>query len=854
MPPHFLRILIAAAALGLCAAAEPQSTPRQKEILVSLDVGYNTAFREKTWVPVTVDIVNEQRDFNGSIEVRTYDFSNKRQSPSYRLPAQCPQNSRKRFTLYAYLDGAERVEVWLFERGRRAIDAPAYMQVRPIEPDDLLVLVLDDDPFSYGFLYAAVQREGKVVRVSRHGLPTSDLDRLPDIPQAYEAFDAVIFGDIDPGRVSLRHRGLISDYVERGGTLVVSTGKNAADYRGSWLEPLLGAEIGQTALLTEAELARSIPESLREGVRPDRQVVFAELDPVPGVQSVGGGRTLATRARHGRGAVVTLAVDASGRALQDVGGYHALWRDILAPRRAGPPPLNYDAFSNALVQSLPSLSGIKVRPLSWVMTYLLLYLGVGIVANWLFWNLFKRREMAWLCLIVFSIGFTAYAMLFGRSGNLREAQQQTVGVVHVRPGEMRGKVSTLTGILTARTRTYSGALEGERTVVRDAAIQSTVPMNPFSGMRRTMIDSRPFAWQQDEPGHVASFRVGASELRLMRVDGEEPVAGGFEGAIEIGPDGVHGTLQNLTGYEFTEAALVYRGLFLPMTVRGAELVIPMSRSEYERNRTQSQVDGGQLQQLQYLAFRGRMQESEMRSAVQKTLFVDENFQFNYGFPAHVVAWSSRAPSVGFRPDQTMAETGAQTLVVSEVNVLDADVGVRDVFLPVRLESAGGWLRSAHAPPMYYGDVESVSLPGDFQVQISDRDTSSNEGEVVIELYWEFEHESNRAILSPTPNLKTATPEDYEWHAAHSAGDQKTPYQSVSHRTTYRVPEWKDYVASEDPWIVSFSVLAWREQPETADERRFREANIQTWGQYSASARFVPAQTAAEAPGEWPQWQ
>ena len=70
----------------------------------------------------------------------------------------------------------------------------------------------------------------------------------------------------------------------------------------------------------------------------------------------------------------------------------------------------------------------------------------------------------------------------------------------------------------------------------------------------------------------------------------------------------------------------------------------------------------------------------------------------------------------------------------------------------------------------------------------------------------------------------------------------------------RVPDWKDYVTGEDPLIVTFGVVSWREQEETSEERRFREREIATWGQFSASARFVPAQTEYEAPGEWPQWR
>ena len=42
--------------------------------------------------------------------------------------------------------------------------------------------------------------------------------------------------------------------------------------------------------------------------------------------------------------------------------------------------------------------------------------------------------MAWVCLIVFSVGFTAYAMAYGRSGWAQSAELQRLEVLHLRAG------------------------------------------------------------------------------------------------------------------------------------------------------------------------------------------------------------------------------------------------------------------------------------------------------------------------------------------------------------------------------------------------------------------------------------
>ena len=129
------------------------------EVLISIDVGYNSAYRANSWVPVDVLVINEQDDLKGYVEVRSYDGVGSLMSPVYRLAVQCPRDSKKRFRLYAYmLKNTARVEGLLFEKGRLAVDAPAYIKVRPIRDDSLMVLLLDNDRLNYGFLFTTAQQ------------------------------------------------------------------------------------------------------------------------------------------------------------------------------------------------------------------------------------------------------------------------------------------------------------------------------------------------------------------------------------------------------------------------------------------------------------------------------------------------------------------------------------------------------------------------------------------------------------------------------------------------------------------------------------------------------------------------
>lgn len=837
------------------ATAQLSADTKKKEIRLDVDVGYNTAYRNESWVPVEVIVTNEQRDFSGWIEVRTYDSSQRVQSPVYRVPAECPQNSRKRFVVNAYFDNVDRVEAWLYEGGRVAVDAPAFMQTTSIDREDFLALVLDDEPTDFGFLYAAVQREGQAVRLHRYGLPTSDLARLPSIVQAYDAFDAVILGDISPDRVSIHHRELLRQYVDRGGTLIVCTGLRTADYRGSWVEPLLGVELGGTESMNGTALAEAtLPQGARRDARADRQAVVARLTPVGDTVVTGGDRVLASRRDYGRGHVYTVAVDAAGHVLQDTPGYRLLWRSMLT-RGESAPALNVDYFANSISQLLPNLSGVTIRSLSWVMTYLLLYVGIGVIGNWLFWNYLKRREMAWVCMVIFSFGFTGYAMVFGRAGWNASAELQQIDVVHVPRARDRAEAHTLAGILTARTRTYSGALPAGDILVRDAAVMSADMFRQAMRMAAPVTDALPFYWYEQEQPRVERMRVGASELRLLYLRRPLPVEGGVSGLVTVAEDGIEAALQNQTGIPLEQASLLYNGYFFPLRATGRDTyVLAMNSRALTRFYRENAFDPNTLM---YAAYGGRIDDQSMRDVAQAALFVDENVQIAYGQPAYFVGWGSGTRGSAFEPDQELKQGLHKTLLVAEVDLRDLQRG--DEFaLSISLQRpANTWFR-----PMQVGLLDSRgrqrnNTPGSLLVQLPPGDLRPENGSLLITLLWSCGESGYRVQLAPPGAREAGEIEAMaEWHSTHAVQeeDQVGGHEDMR-QTTYRIDDWTDYLdPNYDGDVLMFDVAAVPEDSGAGDAAASQGRRPDAIGEYSAAARYVYHETTKNTQGAWPQWR
>jgi len=551
-------ILFLTPLLALLPAAAQDDTP-DETILIDLTINHGVAYREGTWVPVDVFINNTERDIEGFVEVTTYDFSSERLSPVYRVPALSPKGSRKHFRLYCKLQQASRVEVQLYHGNRAAVPVPTWVNVAPIERRDYLGLVLDNNHHDYGFL-SSEQVIGKTeVRFHREGLNTDQLGLLADRLPCYTAFDLIVMGDIDPERIAPEHRALLQQYVELGGTLAISLGENAARYKGSWLEPLMGVVIGENTFTPEDTLASQAFG--RAGVAKREGMVTALSPAGEKVQAIGSNFTLGALNPVGNGRVATFTIDTVSGLMHNDPDFLRVWNDLLS-RSIMDRPLNLPAVIDAAVQRLPALAGVKLFPVSSVITYLLLYFFIAIVGNWFFWNWMKRREMAWVCLVFFSLAFTSYAMIFGTQGRARSTKLEQLEILEVSANSTRATLHGVTGLLAKGSGRFEGTLIHPQTLASDVVSTVYTPDGVTFGSQ----SQSPFQFVQGEPGTVQNVAVGASEMRFLQTQAPLDLSGTLEADLEEADGKLRGTIQNKTGLLLGPAMLVYNGRGMALTL------------------------------------------------------------------------------------------------------------------------------------------------------------------------------------------------------------------------------------------------------------------------------------------------
>jgi hypothetical protein len=257
--------------------------------------------------------------------------------------------------------------------------------------------------------------------------------------------------------------------------------------------------------------------------------------------------------------MVALAVDPRSGALEECAGYQKMWADIFRGRLPRP-ALNPDGAATALADTVPQTAGVRIFPRALVFVYLGAYLLIGIVANGLFWTVRKQNEMAWYSLVAFSVLFTAFAVVFGTAGRAGKTHVHEFEVIRTAQDSPVLQHTTVMSILASGSQNFDFSLQPESAVVHEPTMQM-----PYY-YRRESLRARPFGWVEAKEGRVEDLFIGASQLRVISVENEEPARGEFDVDVKWHVNGEisHCTIRNTTGYELQSAMLFVQGMGLEL--------------------------------------------------------------------------------------------------------------------------------------------------------------------------------------------------------------------------------------------------------------------------------------------------
>ncbi len=317
--------------------------------------GFGDGYKTGTWAPliVTVQSQDEPDIFTGELIVEVWNFTSNTPFERYATPLRLSPTGRQRKHFYVYcpknatqlvikLVSTTPVESDLLHTGRETDNADASREVllpTPVARKDYLVLVLAP---SGDKLKRFIDKKQLQVPNDAHVHVKYLSDSTALLPDwiGYSAVDVLVIREtfLTERHVSKAQQTALFDWIQRGGTLIMSGGGSFNALRGSFVEPFLPVElkgVEKTRTLSDAWYEQlGFHSSDSNGILFER-IVFA---PKVGCETLIGtkDRIYVAKQNFGDGQILCLAFDYNALPFseQEIGA--ALWQHLLSESGKSP--------------------------------------------------------------------------------------------------------------------------------------------------------------------------------------------------------------------------------------------------------------------------------------------------------------------------------------------------------------------------------------------------------------------------------------------------------------------------------------------------------------------------------------
>lgn len=437
-----------------------QSTQAQGlSALVTLTVrpGFDGYFRAHQWMPLRITVQNNGDAITGRLVVRP-ETSGNALTNTFSTPVDLPSGSNQVIWLYITARAnAQRVRVELLDENNRVV----------ADRDVSLVNVRARDR-----LYAVVSgaAAGSVIDLAPVHIGGYDsyqanwsISDVPDRAAALSSVDVIIFNATDTGTLTGDQRSALTQWVTRGGHLIVTGGTGWQSTAAGLVDllPLVPENAAPAdGLRGLVRLAGEYNTVLRGqyvlatgALTEDARVLAATDDDTP----------LVIRREVGSGTIDYIAVDPNAQPLRSWAGLSGLWFSLLTSTNVRPAWTYGFADWERASDAIGILPGLNLLPeVSLLASFLLGYIFLVGPFNYFLLSRLNRRALAWVTIPILIIIFSILARTIGFNLRGNQATLSRLSIIQTWPDSDEAQVDQLIGLLAPRRGTYSIDVSGER--------------------------------------------------------------------------------------------------------------------------------------------------------------------------------------------------------------------------------------------------------------------------------------------------------------------------------------------------------------------------------------------------------
>lgn len=472
------------------------------------------------------------------------------------FPLTLPKNSTKQVRDVVFLrDTDKRVQVEVLSG--RTVVTNLSLTIRFVADANPTALVVGDEDWTR----AAQSSMREVPPTHRPVLFAGKLESMADNAFAYSAMDTVVLDRGEWNRLLAPQAKALRGYVERGGHLVVSTGRATSLVRNSPMAEWLPVDLGETVELQHSHDpgVSIVPTSVEKGLAIAEARLRRDAAGVILRGEATGKRPMIVEGRLGNGTVTFLAFQLSDPVLRNWPGRLYLWHFLFGVSRAPVMDSRSAAAHQDVQGTLQNLTLLAIPTANQVGLLLLVFVGAIIPLNHLVWRFLKRPIGAWTTLPLLSLGLGGAVVVNERIVTGSNLSLAEFTVAHV---EQRHTVAAADTFLSLQSPF------AERYVVR-AAWTNLGPLEWYPQYAKGL--DRRFARLPTLSPAAFEFDSFRNDLVAFRASHTMALGGGIELRTELKDTTLRGVVENRSVLRFEECGV--------LTPRGAVWFGPLTAGE-----------------------------------------------------------------------------------------------------------------------------------------------------------------------------------------------------------------------------------------------------------------------------------
>lgn len=457
----FIAILI----VGFIPLENVSAAPREDDIVMEAEVGFDGYFKLRQWIPVTIYIENHGDDIKGNIEV----VGNQSESTAMRFtaPAIIPKGSKKRIDLYIRVNTFQKNMKIDLKSDGKVLKSIEKKDLIPISTDDFMLGVLTDD--KTGLNYWWEKQSGDRLFSNYEAIALEGED-IPSEKTVMDNFTIFIIDDFDMDELSPIQSKAISEWIRGGGILIVGTGadgiktlkglpSNMAPTKEKGIKRESKPEVLED--LANTELITDVPFELMDFSYDSTWTVVAGDNGSPYIIMKG----------YGNGYIFVSSFALGRQPMTGWAGSKALWETVLYenldpstrmkfinPDKARDREFNvsYDMFK--ALANIPEMDPPSASKLILILFIYLLVIGP---ISYIILKRRDRREIMWITIPVLAMIFSLGIYGIGNMGKGDKIVSNIISIAELWGEGDSKEVDTYTGVFIPSRGDYLFEIEDE---------------------------------------------------------------------------------------------------------------------------------------------------------------------------------------------------------------------------------------------------------------------------------------------------------------------------------------------------------------------------------------------------------